>query len=417
MEQKNVVILGAGFAGVSAARTLAKKIKYSRLKNSVKIFLIDKHEYQTFTPFLYKVATTSKRIAGANFPDLINYKIDEIIGSLPITFIQSEISEINLKNNLVNGSAGSVPFDYLVLALGSEANFFNIPELKENSLPFKSYRDALAIRDSIWNLALEGNEKIKIIIGGGGPSGVELAGELANFSSELNQEFRNVQLDITIIDASENILSGLHPHLIYLAKQRLKQLKIKILTESPIISVKNKEVFLASGQLPFDILIWTGGVKPNHLISNLPFKYHRSGRIEVNKTFQCRLESQIKTEAKLYAVGDVCCFYNRQDKPVPQIARIAIKEGEIAALNIFENLKLKKSTKVIRHFIYIPKNYPTILTIGEKFTLAQINTVVLKGCCARMLKSLVELHYLISIMPFFKAIEHWLSGFIIRNKK
>ena len=170
---KSIIVLGAGFGGLKVATSIAKKTKQE-------VILVDRNDYQVFTPTLYEIAATSKETA--NYLDLkkiVTFPIQELIRGYPIKFIQTSVEALDLINGDIHCAGNlKLKFDYLVLALGSETNYFGIPGLLENSLPLKTFMDALAIRNRIFNAISEENKRIKILIGGGGSTGVELAGEL-----------------------------------------------------------------------------------------------------------------------------------------------------------------------------------------------------------------------------------------------
>jgi NADH dehydrogenase len=421
ISKKSIAVLGGGFGGVAAALKLGKELKKSGFAKKYNVFLINERPYQTFYPLLYEVATTSKETAAMlALEDLVNYSIEDITKNLPVIFVQGKVSDINFKDKTISSTDGIIPFDYLIFSLGAETNFFNIPNMEKHALTLKSFKDAIQIRDAIWNLAMEGNEKIKIVIGGGGSSGVELAGELREWSEELKDSFRNTELGVKIIEASQTILPGFHSKIIYLAKQRLLNLGAEIINGKIIKEVQPSNILLSDGEkIPFDVLIWTGGVKANSLIKNMPFKKDSKGRLEASAALECQpASSDLMPLPAVYVIGDSACFYNsKTGKPIPGVARAAIEQGRIAAHNIFENIKAEeKNTKIIRHFIYKPIDYPTITPVGGKFTIARVGPFVFKGLKAWIFKGLIELNYLISIMPFWKAVQTWVFGLTIFGK-
>ncbi len=421
ISKKSIAILGGGFGGVAAALSLGKKIKHSGLGGKYNVFLINERSYQTFYPLLYEVATTSKETAALlALEDVVNYKLEDMVKNLPVVFVQGKASGIDFDNKTIASTDGIIPFDYMIFSLGSETNFFGIPNMEKYALTLKSFRDAVSIRDAVWNLAMEGSDKIKIVIGGGGSSGVELAGELREWSEELKDSFRNAELEVKIVEAAPTILPGFHWKIIYLAKQRLLSLGVKIINGKPIKEVRPGNILLSDGEkIPFDVLIWTGGVKANSLIKNMPFKKDLKGRLEANASLECQPASpDLMPLPAVYVIGDSACFYEpKTGKPIPGVARVAIEQGRIAAHNIFETIKAEeKNSKIIRHLVYNPIDYPSVTPAGGKFVIARIGPFVFKGLKAWIFKGLVELNYLISIMPFRKAVQTWLYGLYIFGK-
>lgn len=406
---KRIVILGAGFGGLRAAIVLGKKSRELG-KKGYQITLIDRNSYHTYTPLLYEISTTSKETA--NYLDLksvTTYPIEKSLKGLSVEFIESEIKNINVAKSTIELENNSITYDYLILALGSETNFFNIPGLQEKALELKSFYDAIKIRDAVWEM-VEGtaqNETVDIVIGGAGSTGVELAGEIQEWLSQLKKEGYRCRTSVTLIDAAPDILSSFDPQIIKIASGRLKKLGTSILTEEKIEKVEDNKAYLASGKIvSFDLLIWTGGVRANSTIDKLPIRKEKQGRVAVGGELLCALEKpDLEIETTVYGIGDIVCVHDANGNPVPMIARAAIIQGTIAAKNIVSEIKGKKS-----YLKYNPKEYPYIIPIGGKYAIAKIGPIIIAGFFGWILKGLVELNYLISIMPNIRALRIWLKG-------
>ena len=399
---KTIVVIGAGFGGLRAATLLGKKIKKHGLKDQYKIVLIDRNAYHTYTPLLYEAGTTAKETANyLQIKSLVTYSIAELIKKLPIRFIQNEVIGLDLIKGFVYCKSFAITheelkFDYLILAPGSETNYFNIPGLKENSLTLKSFLDALKIRDAVLEAAAF-KKDARIVIGGGGSTGVELAGELKKWMPELS---------VTIVEAAPNILMGFEPRVINLVQKRLDKIKIEVLTNKTIAEAKKNLLVLKDGAtIDFDILIWCGGVKASKLISALPLKLETKGRIEVKEEMVCLPHTEdLKLYGQIYGIGDsVCCYDPITKKPMPMVARAAISQATVAVNNILgKNLKF-----------YCPKTYPYVIPVGGKYAVAKIGPFIFSGILGWLLKGLVELNYLLSIMPINHALKIWLRGLYI----
>lgn len=400
--EKNIVIVGAGFGGLRTAMLLGKRIKRKRLTDRYKIVLIDKNGYHIYTPLLYEAATMAKETA--NYPEiksLIAYPVSDLIKGLPIQFIQNEVTGIDLIKGFVYCQSFEITheelkFDYLVLAPGSETNYFNIPGLEENSFTLKGLTDALKIR----NAALEelSVKKIpRILIGGGGSTGVELAGELKEWQPNIS---------IGIVESSPNILPGFEPNVRERVTNRLNKLKIDLLTGKTISEAyKNKLAMKDGSSMNFDVLIWCGGVKASKLISRLPLKIEPRGRAEVKEEMLCLpLTENLKLYGQVYGIGDsICCYDSLTKKPLPMVARAAISQATVVANNILG--KQKKT--------YCPKTYPYIIPVGGKYAVAKIGPFIFSGIFGWLFKGLVELNYLLSIMPISYALKTWLRGLYV----
>lgn len=380
--QKQIVILGAGFGGLRVATFLAKKRQ--------PVILIDRNAYHTYTPMLYEIAVTPKETANyCDLKSIVTFPIKDLIKGLSITFINEGVKQLDLINGDIHLETQQIHFDCLVLALGSETNYFNIPGLEENSLSFKSFMDSLHIREKIIDLPL--GAKPNLIIGGGGPTGIELAGEI-QLSGLANT---------TIIQSPPDILPGFNTKLVSKASKRLTELGVKFVFDT-ITEVKDKHVFLKTREpLSFDFLIWTGGTKTNFLMNPLPLKKEVGGRINVVEKMSCLPKTpDLKLAGDIYAIGDSVCFYDpKTNKPIPGLASIAIDQGTIAAKNILG----KKAT-------YKIKVAPYILPIGGKYAVFQIGSLIVDGYLAWILKGLVELKYLLHIMPYQPAFKIWFKG-------
>ena len=418
--KRKIVILGAGFGGLRAAMVLGKKLRKLKLTDKYELVLIDKNPYHTYTPTLYEVATTSKENANyLKLKSVVTVPVAEIIKGLPINFINDAVKEIDLINGDIHCSGPtpmthqSTKFDYLILALGSETNFFDIEGLERCSLTLKSFIDAIKIRDTIYNLAAE-NRTIKIIIGGGGSTGVELAGELEGWLRELKKKGNKFVHELTIIEASPTLLPGFHPTIVEKAQHRLKKLGAKIIFGDSIEKVADKKISLKSKlELPYDTLIWTGGVKAADIVGPLPLKTEKRGRVEVIGAMECLPQSpDLKLYGKIYGIGDaVCCYDPKTSKPMPGVARAAISQADVAAHNIIAEIqRFENRNQKLEIRKYLPTDYPYVLPIGGKYALAKIGPVILSGIWGWILKLLVEINYLSSIMPISKAINIWLKS-------
>jgi len=401
---KRIVILGAGFGGLRAALVLGKKVGKEH-----EVVLIDRNSHHTFTPLLYEVATTSKEIASyIELHRVTTYEIKDILNGVPVNFIQARVKTIDVAHGDIHLEDNKkLKYDFLVIALGSETNFFNVPGLKENSVELKSFTDALKIRDVVWGMVQEGKKEIRIVVGGGGSTGVEFAAELQNWLCDVKRNNKECDAQVAIIEASQTILNGFSQKVIKKTTKRLKRLGVNIVTNDGIAKVTQNKISLKSGRtIGFDLLVWTGGVKANSLIQSMPFKFEPKGRSAVLENMACLPENpELQIYGQVYGVGDIVCLYDIKGNPVPMVARAAISQATVAAKNIVAELKGNG-----QKYAYKPMSYPYIIPVGGKYAVAKIGSVVISGFLGWLLKGLVELNYLISIMPTQKALKIWLKG-------
>jgi NADH dehydrogenase len=418
-DAKQIIILGAGFGGLSAARRLGELfLAEPRLQDSYKIILIDRHTYHLYTPTLYEIATTSKQIAkNIDLERIVTFPIKEAIKDLPVEFIEAEAEKIDLKEKTIILNDGrKLNWEYLLIALGSETNFYNIPGLEENSFPLKTLTDAIRIRDAI-ELAFSDPLKkpIRVLVGGGGATGVEFSGELVKWIAHLEKRYRKRGVcKVILLEAGPEILPSIDPEVMEKIRIRLEDLGVVIRTDAAIKKVETNEVELDTGEkIQYDILVWTGGVKAPKILSNLPLKIDPKGRVEADKALICvSTDPHLDLREKVFVIGDSACYMDpKTGKIVPGLAYVAIEQGKIAAFNIVADIKgFPKKT-------YRPKVYPYIIPVGGKWAAAKIGSFIIYGFLGWIIKGLVELRYIVSILPIKVALRIWFNGLwiFIRN--
>lgn len=414
--KKSIVVIGAGFGGLRAAKRIAAGLRREHLGGRYAIYLIDRNGYHTYTPTLYEAATTSKETANyLELRDIVTFDVLSLIADFPeIIFLRDTVTALDLIRGDVHCSGMELKFDYLVLAMGSETNYFDIPGLAEYALPMKTFMDALTLRDRALSRYAAGGP-MRVVIGGGGSAGVELAGELQEWFSELREEQRSgCAPTVTIVESAPTVLAGFASGIIARAMARLKKLGISLMLNERITGVTTDTVTLQNGKtVPFDILIWTGGVKTASLMNVLPLKHEAKNRVEVLGAMECLPQTEdLKLYGAIYGLGDAVCFFDPvTKKPVPLVARAALIQADIVAHNIIQRILVAEGLQqmpVFRH--YRPMEYPYVIPLGGKYAIARIGPFVLSGFFAWVFKGLIELMYLSSILPFGRAIKTWLKG-------
>ncbi len=401
---KRIIILGAGFGGLRTAMILGREVGKDN-----EIVLIDKNHYHTFHALMYEAATTPQAIA--NYLDLhsvITYSVDDIIKGKRVKFIKADITSVDTSEGKIYfNDYDSLKYDFLVVALGSESNFFNIPGLKKNALEMKSFVNTLEIRDTISAL-LDEKRKIKIVIGGGGSTGVELSAEIQNWFNEIKKTWKKFNPVVTLVDADQTILRGTDKNIIRLASKRLAKLGVKTLNNETIIKVSPNLVSLKSGQeIPFDVFIWTGGVKANSILQTMKLKLGDKGRSETSNNLICSQEDpNLKISGRVYGIGDAVCVRDASGNPVPMLIQPTLQQASIAAKNIILELKGHEPSVIFKP----SKNYPYIIPVGGKYAVGKIGPFMVYGWLCWITKGLIEINYLLSIMPPKKAFKIWLKG-------
>lgn len=354
---KNVIIVGGGFAGVRAALTLKDKIKTS----DIKIILIDRNTFHTFTPSLYEVATAEESQQNVRIPygAIFNHKIEIIHG---------EVQEIDSLKKIIffesfgeTGEKKELVYDYLIFALGSQAEDFGIEGIKEHGLTLKTLSDAVRIKNALKTAR-------KVIVGGGGFSGTELACELT-----VNRKYLNV----VMIHGADVLLKELDREVSRLAKERLEKAGVKLILGERIKRVTATIVETVSGRIfPYDVFIWTGGVRSNKLL----------GDIKVDGSLR------VDNQRDIFAAGDAS---------VPGVAPKAEEMGKIAAENVLRSIKRES----LVNFSYRQTGY--VIPLGSHFAVFTIGKYHISGIFAYIIKHLILLHYLLQILPLLEALRRF----------
>lgn len=415
----NVLILGGGFGGVRTALDLERKLSY---RKDVTITLIDRSECQTFTPALYEVASIygidHEHPYHTKLRGVISIPYGEIFRDKKIELIQAEVNHIDLTaKHVVTNNGATIDFDYLILAFGSMVSTFGIPGVEEYAYKFKTIEDALAVNDKLEELYVGASKAqrslpINILIGGAGFNGVELAAELSNCTVHIAHRHAITQQNCTLItlaEAGPTILPMVSEKERNLIQKRLKILGVNILVNSVIEEVGPDYMRLKDdGVLKGDLIVWSGGLKAIDLFKSVAgLELDERGRIVVNEFLQT------KNHLSVFGVGDSTVFIDpKNQKPIPQMAFIAIEQGKIAAENISRQIagrtpQLKK---------YKPSYNVWIAPVGGKYAVAHIGSWTFSGFIGYILRELVDLRYFMSVLPFWNALKTFLRGVRVFNK-
>ncbi|MGA7368576.1 MAG: FAD-dependent oxidoreductase [Nitrososphaeraceae archaeon] len=375
-DSMHILIAGGGYAGIQTALGLEQLFK----ENYPKIQLIDKNIYHTLLPSLPEIL--SKR----GF-SIIYYK--DIIQGKKINFIQAHIVDVDLDKKLVFTTNPSyrLGYDFLVLSLGSRPFLPNIPGLREHSFQFNSVENAKKIAERLSSKdMIDATENINIIIGGGGATGVEVAGEIASLIKKKNQQYNNIK----VILISPDLLVGFPTHTKNWVRAYLEALNVELLlgNEYYITEVKSDLVCLRNGRtIRTTMLIWAGGVTALPLPQQVGLKTGYNGRVVVNKFLQAEGRKNV------FILGDAALILNNKGYPVPTTAYFAEQHGKIAAQNIYSMIKdqgrTMKEYKVESHWL---DNFA--ISIGSDLAVSRIRGLDLYGYSASKVKKLIKMKYL-----------------------
>jgi NADH dehydrogenase len=398
---KRVVVIGAGFAGISIAKKLKKK--------SVQVVLIYKNNYHTFQPLLYQVAT------GGLESNSIAYPIRRIIKKWKNVFFRmAEVTRIIPEQNVIETNIGELTFDYLIIATGSCPNFFNLTDIQEKLLPLKTIPQALDMRSYIIQnfesaLLAESTESeeefLNIVIVGGGPTGVELAGALAEMKKFIlpadYPEIDFSKMHLYLAEASDRLLSSMSESASAKALYYLNKLGVLIFLNTHVKNYDGKYVYYGDNKkLLSETIIWTAGVKGN-LIDGLTNQSEKVNRYNVNAY------AQVMPYQNIYAVGDVARMISeRYPNGHPMLATVAIQQGKIVAENI---IRAMNGSPLIT-FHYFDKG--SMATVGKNKAVADFPFLKLSGFMAWFVWMFV---HIVSIAGFRNRIvifTDWIWNYI-----
>lgn len=385
--KKHIIIIGAGYAGMHATRKLSRS-----LGEDMSITLIDKNEVHVRLAELHEVA--GNRVE----PRVVTTPIKKCVKH--VEFLKGEVKKIDFQRREISTEADTLNYDYLILAVGSEPEFFNIPGMREHSFPLWYLEDAKRIKAQIEEMFVSAQKEpdagkrrglLTFVVGGGGLTGIEMVGELAEWVVALSRKYNisRDQIDLIVVEALADILPTLRPSLVEKSKRILRSKGVTLMVNSPIMRVSPTEIELKSGEkIITRTLIWTGGIRANHLIAGLGLKTGGRNRIEVNKYLQ------VIDHPEVYAIGDCALFITDDGTPLPQLAEAAIQTAECAAHNITAEIKGTRKKE------YKPKIHGTVMSIGGKYAVADIvlpliGGVAFSGCLAMLLKHLLHIYYVV----------------------
>ena len=394
MIKPKVVILGGGFGGLAAARALYK---------TAEVTVVDRHNYQTFLPLLYQVSTAGLAA------DHVAYPIRGALRKTSVKFRMGSPLAIDHKNKEVKlDSLDVLKFDHLIVALGSTTADFGIPGVTEFTLGMKSVNEALTIRAEIMRrfedlCRFEDDTRLAITVIGGGPTGVEMAGAIAELIRgplKSDQKQAAAQIDITIIEAGDRLLPTFSPILSKRTKKDLEKLGVKVLVGSPVAGVENRKITLKDNQvLPSEITIWAAGVKGSNAMAQLSLPVS-GNRVVVEPTMQ------VKNYPNIWALGDIAGALGKDGKPLPMVAPVAIQQGKFIAKQITR----LSSSKALKEFKYLDKG--SMATIGRNKAVVEVKGFKLSGPIAWLIWVALHLFYLLGGRNKITTIADWTWNYL-----
>jgi NADH dehydrogenase len=401
MENKvpHVVVLGAGFGGLTFCQTFHRA--------PARVTLLDRQNHHLFQPLLYQVAA-----AGLAAPDIAQPIRGILTNCRNVTVLLDNVAAIDLAQKRVIGERHRLDYDYLVMALGGVTSYFGHPEWEEFAPGLKSLDDALRIRREIL-LAFEKAEGtadteerrrlMTIVVVGGGPTGVELAGAFAELARYvLEGDFRRIdprQAQVILIEAGPRILPQFPPELSEKAQRQLKSLGVDVRTGTPVKNIQRGCVELNGGEIWAENVIWAAGVSASPLTRRLGVELDRSGRVKVNA------DLSLPNYPDVFAIGDMAFVAGQDGRPVPGVSPAAMQMARHVARLLERELRDGRPAGARRAFAYWDKG--SMATIGRSAAVAKVKGLEFSGFTAWLAWLLVHLIFLIGFRNKAAVLFNW----------
>jgi NADH dehydrogenase len=378
-----IVVAGAGYAGLHVALRLT-----ARLRNNpaVELTLVDRHDYHQALTELPRVA------AGTRAADAVRIPLEDVLAKR-VRFVQSEISGFDLPGRRLLTRAGPIDWSRLVLALGSRPNDFAIPGMAQRALSLYSANDAQRVWAAI-NRTLdaaagadpEGQRRLAtVVVGGGGATGVELAGELAEMLPKVasSHGLAPDRPAVLLVEAGPTILAGSSPQLIDNATRILSDLGVQVRTNAMVAAATEEGFRLKGGQLvEGGVFVWAGGVKAPELVVGSGLPIGHNGRVKVDQYLR------VLDHPEVYVAGDLASVVDpRTGHVLPPLAQVALEEGETVARNLDAELE----DRPLEGFTFHDKGF--VVSVGTRRGVADIAGITSGGRLAHLLKDLIEWEY------------------------
>ena len=384
------------------------------------VTIIDRSPAHAYTPWLYEVASGildaqgQKKDHDALFVSA-SVPFHGIPGYQQVHFRHESVKSVDPARKIVFLEDGlTIAYDTLVVALGSEVNYFGIPGFPEHCFPLKSASDAIAIErraSEIMKGAMK-HDRRNIVIVGGGPTGVELAGEIMGAVTRLERMEQLIRgtVRVSLVDRLAP-LSVFPKAMSRIAVKRLKKIGVHVLSGFSVMEARPKMLVLKEkdgsiADLPCDLCVWAGGVTPGKVSRDMVFPHDEKGRILVEPTFA------VKDADHVYAAGDCIAFCNPLTNTLePMTAQSAIGQGRWIAVNILRDLK----GLPLKPFPF-RKRWDVLIALSGKFGVGNIRGITFSGPLAFYLRRFVDFRYFFHILPWPMALKKWLRGVIIYDK-
>ncbi|GAP13280.1 NADH dehydrogenase, FAD-containing subunit [Longilinea arvoryzae] len=400
-----VVIIGAGFGGLKAARNLADA--------PVHVTLVDRNNYHLFQPLLYQVAT-----AGVA-PEEIAYPVRAVFRrQRNLDFQLAQVRRVDLEHCKLVTDQGELGYDYLILAAGGRTNFFGMDSLERNAFDLKELGDAVAIRNHVLRLferaALEPDDAARqamltFVVAGGGPTGVESAGALSELIRlVLSKDFPRLKVSqarVLLLEAADRLLPAMAAELSDETVRALREKGVDVRFGAAVASFDGQKITLQDGQaIPTRTLIWAAGVRAAALVETLGIPLARQGRAPVAPTLQ------LPDHPEVFVIGDAAYLEDRSGKALPMVAPVATQQADAATAN----LRALLTGKPLHAFRY--RDPGSMATIGRNRAVAQIGPLKLRGFIAWAAWLFVHLMKIVGFRNRLAVLLNWAWDYLFYDR-
>ena len=402
----HIVILGAGFGGMETARRLANA--------PVQITLIDRNNYHLFQPLLYQIA-----IAGL-VPSQIAYPVRTIFRRQKnLTFQMSEVTSIDFGSRYIKTNGSVIAYDYLVLAMGGQTNFFGMKSVEENGFQLKSIESAVNTRNHLLGMLEQASREVDsdkrkalltFVVVGGGPTGVETAGALAELITHvMTKDYPDMDLKdvrVLLIEATDRVMPAYPDELRKATMKLLQNKNVEILLNTKLMDYNGRTVTLGDGrQIDAHTLIWTAGVRAAEITNRLGVQQAASGRVRVDPTLQ------LPQHPEVFVIGDAAYVEDTQGQPLPMLATVALQQAKGTAQNIKKILKGEKPES----FQY--KDPGLLATIGRNAAVARIWGLSFSGFIAWVIWVVLHIYRLIGFRNRLVVLINWAWDYLFYDNQ
>lgn len=400
-----VVIVGAGFGGLSAAKVL-KKV-------SVQVVLVDQFNHHTFQPLLYQVATSvlAQGQIGSPIRELVRKDKNTTVVLGNVCAIDTQSRSISI--DTADRKDAKLRYDYLILASGVQSSYFGHDEFRKYAPGLKSLADGAAIRNKILAAFEQAEaeedptthtELLTFVLVGAGPTGVEMAGAIATMvRNTLTGEFRRIdpkQAKIVLVDRGDRPLASFSPRLSEAAKKRLESLGVEFRLGQSVESVDDSGVTVDGKRIPCKTVIWTAGVNASSLARQLKAETDKAGRVRINN------DLTIPNHPEVMVIGDLAAM-SQNGKPLPGVAQVAIQQGKYAGKLIRSRVS---GGKVPAPFRYFDKG--SLAVVGRNFAVLEIGKFQISGFLAWVIWAAIHLLYLGQASQRVSVLMQWMWTYV-----